>query len=149
MLADRCARPCVGFVTSLQRKSTAARLCVCSIFEFRQSSPGLLDELDLTETNALFIELEDKGRKLLLDAGVSNSDITVSRYAEMRLLGQMHDITIPFPEGSIDSKKLEIVRHDFEKEYTRLYTQLYEGVEIQILNWKVLCSGPSPNAVYD
>ncbi|MFL2557527.1 MAG: hydantoinase B/oxoprolinase family protein [Arenicellales bacterium] len=118
-------------------------------FEFRQSSPGLLDELDLTETNALFIELEDKGRKLLLDAGVSNSDITVSRCAEMRLLGQMHEITIPFPEGSIDSKKLEIVRHDFEKEYTRLYTQLYEGVEIQILNWKVLCNGPSPNAVYD
>ncbi len=117
-------------------------------FEFRQSSPGLLDELDLSNANTLFDELEKKGRNLLLDAGVLDSDITVSRYAEMRLLGQMHEITIPFPGGPLNQDKLGLIRDEFAREYTRLYTQLYEGVEIQILNWKVLCSGPSPNAVY-
>ena len=118
-------------------------------FEFRRSAPGLLDDLDLVGANNLFEELESKGRDLLLDAGVPESDITVSRYAEMRLLGQMHEITIPFPSGQLDREKVGLIRAEFAREYARLYTQLYEGVEIQILNWKVLCSGPSPNAVYN
>ena len=117
-------------------------------FEFRRSAPGLLDELDLVSANTIFEELEVKGRDLLLDAGVPDSDITVSRYAEMRLLGQMHEITIPFPGGLLDGDKVDLISAEFAREYTRLYTQLYEGVEIQILNWKVLCSGPSPNAIY-
>src|SRR5262249_60859326 len=32
----------------------------------------------------------------------------------------------------------------FAEVYTRLYTHLYRGAQIQALHWRVVCSGPKP-----
>jgi 5-oxoprolinase (ATP-hydrolysing)/N-methylhydantoinase A len=114
-------------------------------FEFSSSLPGLLDELDLDAVNALLAELEDKGRRLLADAGVAAGLVTVTRRAEMRLLGQVHDITVTLPAASLSPGSLDAVTQAFEAEYARLYTHVYRGTVIQAINWRVLCAGPAPS----
>ena len=57
---------------------------------------------------------------------------------------QMHEIVVPLPDGPLSARNLDRVQAAFAEEYTRLYTRLYEGAEIQVLNWRVVCSGPTP-----
>src|SRR5262245_23039354 len=113
-------------------------------FEFVTSLPGVLDELDLDAVNTLLSDLEAKGRALLTDADVAPADVTVTRRAEMRLLGQVHDITVTLPAETLAPENLRAVNDAFATEYTRLYTHLYTGTVIQAVNWRVLCSGPAP-----
>src|SRR5262245_20045376 len=113
-------------------------------FEFVNSLPGVLDELDLDAVNTLLAELESGARALLLEAGVPPAEVTVTRRAEMRLLGQVHDITVTLPAGPLGRDNLDVVKASFAAEYTRLYTHLYTGTVIQAINWRVLCAGPAP-----
>jgi 5-oxoprolinase (ATP-hydrolysing) len=113
-------------------------------FEFVTSRPGVLAELDLGAVNELLDGLEAKGRALLAEAGVPPADVTVTRSAEMRLLGQVHDITVPLPAGPLVPGTLPALTAAFETEYARLYTHVYTGNVIQAISWRVLAAGPAP-----
>jgi 5-oxoprolinase (ATP-hydrolysing)/N-methylhydantoinase A len=113
-------------------------------FEFVTSLPGVLDELDLGAVNRLLSDLEARGRALLTDGGVGPADVTVTRRAEMRLLGQVHDITVTLPDAPLDRTSLQGVKAAFATEYARLYTHVYTGTVVQAINWRVLVSGPAP-----
>ena len=113
-------------------------------FERLRSQPALVSELDYSAINSLLAELEAEGRSLIAEAGVALEDVTVTRSADMRLFGQMHEITVALPQGALDDGKAVEFKAAFEEEYTRRYTHLYAGAEIQALHWRVLCSGPVP-----
>ena len=63
----------------------------------------------------------------------------------MRLLGQVHDITVPLPAEPLTPAALDAVKAAFEREYERLYTHVYTGTVIQAISWRVLCAGPAPS----
>ena len=114
-------------------------------FDSSQSMPILLDDLQFQKTNELLKDLEDKGKEQIRNAGVNNNNIIIKRFADMRLFGQMHEITIALPDDKISKSNIKDIYKEFKKEYTRLYTELYEGAKIQILNWRVECSSAKPN----
>ena len=70
--------------------------------------------------------------------------ITVERRADMRLHGQMHEISVPLPAEPLSPDNLPAVIEAFTAEYQRRYTHLYDGAEIEVLNWRVACTGPTP-----
>jgi 5-oxoprolinase (ATP-hydrolysing) len=114
-------------------------------FELVRSLPGVLEELDLDAANSLLADLEARGRALLREAGVAAEDVTVTRRAEMRLLGQVHDITVALPAEPLSPSTLDEVKAAFEDEYQRLYTHVYTGTVIQAISWRVRCAGPAPS----
>ena len=61
----------------------------------------------------------------------------------MRLRGQMHQIAVPLPAEPLSAGNLPSVIEAFTAEYQRRYTHLYEGAEIEVLNWRVVCTGPT------
>ena len=61
---------------------------------------------DLGAVNACSAELEAEGARLLREAGVAAADVTVARRAEMRLLGQIHEIAVPLPAGPLAAGSL-------------------------------------------
>ena len=81
---------------------TAALGCLAAPLSFEniRSMPGLLEQTDWDAVNKAFTEMEALGRKMLLSAGVSDSDVTLTASADMRLSGQIHEITVPVPIGS-------------------------------------------------
>jgi len=94
-------------------------------FEFARSAPAVLDDaFDFAAISRLLAEIEAEGRRLLAEAGITGG-ITVSRQAEMRLLGQMHEITVGLPDGALGRGNLDDVKRRFAATYTRLYTHLY------------------------
>ena len=113
-------------------------------FDLSRSLPSRLDALDFSTINTLLAELEQQGQDLIKEAGVEESAVIIKRRADMRLFGQMHEITIALPEGELSAQSVETIQAEFAAEYTRRYTDLYEGARIQILNWRVECTSPIP-----
>lgn len=114
-------------------------------FDFVRSAYYRLDQVDWAAVNRLYRDMEDEGRALLESSGVAPGEISLSRTAEMRYLGQGHEIVVPIPLGELSSEKLPDIDMSFAAEYRRLYNRLCLEVPIESLNWRVVTSGPQPS----
>src|SRR5437773_1992112 len=72
-------------------------------FDFVRTGRQRLDHADWSAVNALFAEMEAEGRALLDRAGVAPSDVTVSRIAEMRYVGQGHEVEASLPLAELSA----------------------------------------------
>jgi N-methylhydantoinase A len=113
-------------------------------FDFVRTAPLRLDGADWGRVNALFAEMEAEGRGILRRAGVGDSDMHVRRAAEMRYVGQGHEVEVEVPAGELGPGHLEAVTAAFEDAYRALYSRTPLGVAIEALNWRVVVSGPPP-----
>ncbi|MFN8927721.1 MAG: hydantoinase B/oxoprolinase family protein [Rhodospirillales bacterium] len=115
-------------------------------FELVRSQPvEFRDGFDAAAVNALLAELEAEGRRRLAAAGVPADAVTVERSADMRLVGQMHDIAVPLPAAALGADALPAVRAGFETVYSARYTAPPEGARIEAINFRVRCAGPTPD----
>ena len=110
-------------------------------------------EPDYATVESILRELEAEGRARLAEAGVGGGEgagagaggarsdsgpaVVTERQADMRLRGQMHQISVPLPGEPLSPESLPVVLDAFAAEYQRRYTHLYEGAEIEVLNWRV------------
>ena len=133
-------------------------------YEASRSWPMRLADPDFAAAESLLRELETEGRTRLAEAGVEADTLTdarsggagdsqagpgrglcVERQADMRLRGQMHQISVPLPAEPLSPENLPSFIEAFTAEYQRRYTHLYDGAEIEVLNWRVVCTGPAPD----
>jgi N-methylhydantoinase A len=112
-------------------------------FDFVQSYVTSLSDLDFAVLERLYADMEERGRDLLAAAGVEG-DITLTRSADMRYLHQGFEIRVPLPSGRLTKDDLPALRRSFAEEYERLYKRLNPGVEIEVVNWRLVASGPQP-----
>jgi 5-oxoprolinase (ATP-hydrolysing) len=114
-------------------------------FELVRSRPINLDATNATaEMTSVISELELETKAMLLSAGVPDKDITVECFADMRLVGQLHEIAVPLPSGKIDDTMLPRIFESFRSIYSGRYTSVYDGVPIQIISFRVRGSAPTP-----
>lgn len=114
-------------------------------FEQVQSFPVELSNLvDGAAINQVLAALEAHGRVQLTQAGVTQADVTVSRWADMRMVGQMHDIRVPLPLGEIGPEQIPALREAFERVYRTRYTTVPSSARFEAINFRVNCVGPLP-----
>jgi len=118
-------------------------------FEFVHSLPGELETLDWGRVDRLYAAMEAQGRAMLAEGGTEAAEISCERRAEMRLAGQFHDLELPVPEGRLTPAVAPDLIARFEGEYRRLYGTYLPGRQIQVLNWRVLVTGPRPRVRLD
>jgi N-methylhydantoinase A len=111
-----------------------------------QSYVTSLSGLDFIVLERLYLDMEKRGRDLLAAAGVEG-EITLTRSADMRYLHQGFEIRVPLPPGQLTNEDLPALRRAFAEEYERLYKRLNPGVEIEVVNWRLVASGPQPQIV--
>ncbi|MBV8412342.1 MAG: hydantoinase B/oxoprolinase family protein [Alphaproteobacteria bacterium] len=99
---------------------------------------------DWRQANAHLAELEALARSRLSAAGVADAAMKVERYAEMRLVGQLHQIMVRLPDGSLIEGSLPALIEAFAGTYRTLYTRVVEGAEIEVLSFRVRVSAPEP-----
>ena len=114
-------------------------------FDFVRTHRERLDTADWATLNRLFAEMESEGRALLARAGVRETDVRVARVAEMRYLGQGHEVEATVPAGALSTASLDAMTSSFESAYRALYHRLPQGVPIEALNWRVTVAGPAPD----
>ena len=114
-------------------------------FEQVRSHPVRLDAPGAAAAiGAVLSDLETETRAHLLAAGVPDGDIVSERVADMRLFGQLHEITVALPAGRIDDAVLPEIRGAFATAYAARYTSVYDGVGVQLVSLRVRCRGSVP-----
>ena len=88
--------------------------------------------------------MEAEGQALLEKSGGSPEHISHRRIADMRYVGQGHEIPVPLPERSAQQRERSHHHQSFEEVYRRLYERLSQSVPIEIINWRVTSSSPVP-----
>ncbi len=124
--------------------STFGLLAAPLAFDFVRSGYSRLDELDWNFANGLLDEMADEGRKVLENAGLSSAEITYQRTADMRYVGQGHEVSVPLPEGILSEQQMSQITGAFEDVYRGLYGRKGPDVPLEVINWRVVASGPRP-----
>jgi 5-oxoprolinase (ATP-hydrolysing)/N-methylhydantoinase A len=121
-------------------------LCAPLGAERRRSAPMVLDaaRFDPARIGEMLHGLEQDARAALSEAGIGPDAIHVRRAADMRLLGQTHEIEVTLPDGTLSEASLGPIAAAFEAAYTRRYTHLYPGATIEAITWRVTAEGPHP-----
>ena len=125
--------------------STIGFLAAPLAFDFVRSSIGELTDLEWADVNAMFAEMERQGIALLERGGLSRRDITVARYADLRYVGQGHEVKVPIPAGPLGPSAVLDIMHAFERVYRELYGRVAEAIPVETVNWRVAVRGPKPS----
>ena len=125
---------------------TSALGCLTAPLSFEEvrSLPGLLSSTDRDGINAMFVEMERLGTEMLRDSGVAHEHVEFVRSADMRLVGQIHEINVPVPAEWLDSAGLSGIEEGFHQIYQELYSRKNLSIPIEVQNWRVLARATQP-----
>lgn len=124
--------------------STFGLLAAPLAFDFVRSAYSRMDLLDWSLANSLLHEMSEEGRKVLESSGLSTLEISYSRTADMRYIGQGHEVSVPLPDGVLGPESLAHIQSVFEDVYRGLYGRKGPDVPLEVINWRVVASGPRP-----
>ncbi|MEV6619686.1 hydantoinase/oxoprolinase family protein [Amycolatopsis sp. NPDC051106] len=119
--------------------SAAGFLAAPLAFDFVRSARAAVHDLAWEQVDALFAEMEAEGAALLAKSGVD--EVTHRRVAEMRYAGQGYEIRVPVHGGSWPDALID----EFTATYRALYRRTGPAVAVEVLNWRVVSSGPVPD----
>ncbi len=109
-----------------------------------RSLPTPLDEAaDLARMETVLRALEADARAELEASGLHDG-LIVERSADMRLVGQMHEISVPLPAEPLGADSLPGVIAAFETAYTARYAALQPNARVEAVNLRVTVTGPTP-----
>ena len=114
-------------------------------FDFGRSYVCRLEEVDLLRLNALLADMEREGRSVVRGAGVAEEEVCVSRTADMRYVGQGHEVRAPVPPGALSDASLTRLQAAFNEAYRQIYGRICDGVPVEAIHWRVTVSGPAPD----
>jgi N-methylhydantoinase A len=124
--------------------STFGLLSAPLAFDFVRSAYSRLDQQDWHLANTLLDEMAEEGRRVLQSSGLSGREITYHRTADMRYVGQGHEVSVPLPGGVLGPAHSVQITAAFEETYRSLYGRSGPDVPLEIINWRVVASGPRP-----
>ncbi len=124
--------------------STFGLLAAPLAFDFVRSAYSRMDELDWKFANSLLDEMAEEGRRILESSGLNSEDINYHRTADMRYVGQGHEVSVLLPSGMLSENDLAGITAEFERTYEALYGRQGPDVPLEVINWRVVASGPRP-----
>src|SRR5699024_2614314 len=106
--------------------------------DISQAFSDSIFECDWGEVNNILSSLEESGRKRLMDAGVSEKHIKVTRMADIQYEGQGNSVTIPLPTETINNSMDNKILRIFEDEYKKLYSNTVQGGRPEFVNLRLV-----------
>jgi N-methylhydantoinase A len=104
-----------------------------------------MDLLDWRLANSLLDEMAGEGRAILESSGLAADEISYRRSADLRYMGQGHEVTVALPDGVLTAGDLVRIGAAFESAYEALYGRKGPDVALEVINWRLVASGPQPD----
>ena len=124
--------------------STFGLLSAPLAFDFVRSAYSRSGSAGLESRQSLLDEMAEEGRKILEGSGLPAKGISYQRTADMRYVGQGHEVSVRLPNGVLDEQHVSQITMEFEETYRGLYGRKGPEVPLEIINWRVVASGPRP-----
>ncbi len=129
--------------------STIGFLVAPLAFDFVRSFVGRLDTLDWDAVTARYEEMEHEGLAILRSAGADDDAIVMTRTAELRYVGQGHQVVVPVSGGPLGRASGPLLEARFEEVYRTLYGRVATGNPVEAINWRLVASAPTPEVRLD
>jgi N-methylhydantoinase A len=113
-------------------------------FDAVHTSIAPIDGLDWFEVGEIIARLERHGRTMLEPANLAPGDVTVRCSADMRYVGQGHEITVPLDRELFERSPRRHIAERFATEYAAVYGRAPSHMPVEVVNWRVSTSGPLP-----
>ncbi len=143
-VAEKLKIPRVVFPIGAGVYSALGLLASPLSFELSRSRRVITDDIDAKIFFDLFEPLVKETTKSLKEAGVCDQEIRISRQIEARYFGQTHEIQVQLPDEEPLDEIFSAFRKLFEERYAEVYSFAVIDAPIEIINWKVIASGPEP-----
>jgi N-methylhydantoinase A len=108
-----------------------------------RSYPTALNRVDWDRVKSLYNEMETLARSLLKRPGTHADDVTISRSADMRYVGQGFEITVPLPDGELSAAQQEMIGDTFASSYQAVFGRTIPGGTPELTNWRLSASLPA------
>jgi N-methylhydantoinase A len=112
-------------------------------YEIVRSQLQRLDAFDAEAANLMLAAMRTEA-EAIVRRGEPEAPLTETRSAFMRYRGQGHEIAVPLPVRTYRAEDSAELLAAFEAAYRRLYSRVIPGVEVEVLSWVLLLSGPVP-----
>jgi N-methylhydantoinase A/oxoprolinase/acetone carboxylase beta subunit len=97
-----------------------------------------LESFDSVEITTLIEEMIEEGRRVLQRAEIPDDQIEFQVKADMRYVGQKHEITVPINlREKPEPLNAVYLLKCFEAEYRRIFGRIYPDIPIEALSWRV------------
>ena len=106
-----------------------------------QSYFTTLSECDVGRVNEMLNQMSINARNIVQLALKDGEFLNVCS-ADMRYVGQGHEISVPIPSHELKRKHLNILRERFDEAYLRQYGRIIPGVDDEVLSWTVSVTQP-------
>ncbi len=136
-----------GFICPAAAGVTSALgfLTAPSAFEFARTHIARLAADHLPELDRIYAELAEEGRQVLRSAGVADADMVFTRKADLRHVGQGHEIVVSLPWDRLaDVSLAEDLRPHFFARYREIYGHAHTHLDLEITTCRLNASGPRP-----
>lgn len=107
-----------------------------------RSDLTLLDDIDWSRVSRILGDLEAEGRAALHEAGCAPADVSLLIGADMRYLGQQHEVTVTFDADPRTTRDTAAIAALFAGAYRHLYGVNPDHVPVEIVTWRITARGP-------
>ncbi len=109
---------------------------------FARSYIGRAGELDVARVARLYDAMEQEAREGVAALGVDPNEVTLKRTADMRYVGQFHEVEVAVPAGEVSAAVLEAAVGNFHQLHEDLYTFNMPWQKVEFLTFRLQAVTP-------
>ncbi|MEE2694134.1 MAG: hydantoinase/oxoprolinase family protein [Pseudomonadota bacterium] len=110
-------------------------------YEVVRSYFTTLSECDVGRVNEMLKQMSSEAQNIV-QLAMKEGEFLNIRSADMRYVGQGHEIVVPVPSHELKRKHLNILRERFDEAYRKQYGRIIPGVDVEVLSWTVSITQP-------
>lgn len=99
-------------------------------------------DIDVDRVNELYREMEQEAIEGFSALGVDAADVTFVRSADIRYVGQFHEVEVGVPDGELDGARMERAIDGFHDRHTQLYTFNMPWQQVEFLTFRLRATTP-------
>lgn len=98
--------------------------------------------VDLDEMNGLFEDMEKEARASFRASGIPEDKLTLKRTADMRYVGQFHEVETEVPAGKLKRAQVDAFIARFSRKHEELFTFAMPWQPVEILSLRLKATAP-------
>ena len=108
------------------------------------------DQADLMQFESHYRRMEEEALAELTSQGFERESITLLRTADVKVVGQTYELSLPLPgAGPVDERAIAELLDAFSRLYRERYVFFFEGEPIEIVNLRVTALGRNPTVEFE
>ena len=111
--------------------------------DYARSFVARAGAVDVTGMNKLFAEMEGEALAGFAAIGMPRERVRLARTAEMRYVGQFHEVETEVPAGSLSAQQVDATVQSFHHQHEKLYTFSMPGKPVEFLTLRVKATVPN------